>query len=98
MSKQADITITVIPSSGPRRRTILFNARATDQLLRNLDYFALRNGLSQATAREIARKYMANLSEISKDQKEYDLGSIAFFLNVSILHDCVVYVFVDYDG
>ena len=84
MSKRASIPITVIPMAGPRHRAILFNSLATDQIMRNLDYFALRHGLDQGTAKEIMQKYKTSMSRVDKNQKEYDLASIGFFLNVSL--------------
>jgi hypothetical protein len=79
MSRRATFPVTPIPSSRPRRRPILFNSRATDHLMHNLDYFALRHGLSQSIAQEIAMKYKVNLSGVIGGQKDRNLGAIAFF-------------------
>ena len=84
MSKSANIPVTLIPSSGPRRRPILFNSRATERMMCNLEYFARRYGLSQTKAQEITTKYKASLKEVDNNDKEHDLGSIAFLLDVGI--------------
>ena len=78
MSKRASIPVTASPLLDPG--TALFCS--TPQIMCNLDYFAL-HGLDQGTAKEITQKYKTSLSRVDKNQKEYDLTSIAFFLNVS---------------
>ena len=83
MSRRADIPITAIPSSGPRHRVLMFNSKATDQIMRNLEHFARRYSLSPESGEKISKRYKERLKEVDKTSHEYDLTSIAFFLDVS---------------
>ena len=76
MATEVDMPITIIPDCSTRNRTRL--------LMHNLVYFASIYRLDEEVAETIQQKFADSLKGVAMDSPDYDLGAIAFFLNVCI--------------
>jgi hypothetical protein len=89
MATKVDMSVVIIPDAGVRNRFILFNSRATETLMRNLNEYATKYQLDLTIANEIKSAYIKSTSELG-DSPEHDLTSISFLIDVSNMIICCI--------